>query len=336
MLVGFNFIYKSFLFEDDLNQNSPLIGQIRSTIDSCEVVYLAESSNFTYSGEDDDRSRISEFAAGYYPNLSFCSIDQGALHAGNYKVILQNLENSQTLETVILTMNLRSFGADWIYSELETSLQKQMIMLQPYPPLFNRIRLSFRAYDIKSKKERRKQVLDAWERDNLGLSDEFPYKNVNEWDRARANGSFLNPDGSWDMPRIEVSCHFVKNYAFLIDTINNPRIKDFDDIVDLAKENNWKLVYNILAENTTKASELVEPELLYLIEKNRDILVERYSKKGVIVVDNLDDVADSLFLDRNWPTEHYAEAGRRIIAKNLADSLMKIYPKKERIKSIAE
>ena len=46
-----------------------------------------------------------------------------------------------------------------------------------------------------------------------------------------------------------------------------------------------------------------------------------------VMVDNLNNVADSLFIDRNWPTEHYAGPGRKIIAKNLADSLKSIYPK---------
>ncbi|MBN1119084.1 MAG: hypothetical protein JXA77_17875, partial [Bacteroidales bacterium] len=52
----------------------------------------------------------------------------------------------------------------------------------------------------------------------------------------------------------------------------------------------------------------------------------RYSQKGVIVVDNFESVHDSLFFERHWPTEHYSENGRKIIAKNLADSLSIIYP----------
>ena len=51
-----------------------------------------------------------------------------------------------------------------------------------------------------------------------------------------------------------------------------------------------------------------------------------HTMTGMIVVDNLEAVADSCFIDRSWPTEHYNETGRRIIARNLADSLRLIYP----------
>jgi hypothetical protein len=324
IIIGFSQVYKVFYHENDLQEYSPLINTIRGISSDCDVLYLAESSNFTAHSNDKDKRRINQMASDYFSDLVFCQIDQGALHAGNYKIILQNLTKHPNLRTVIVTMNLRSFGADWIHSELETALQKQMIFLEKYPPLINRIRLALRAYDIKTKEERRADVLNEWSKNTLRFSHEFPYKSVNEWDRARANGSFLNEDGSWNMELIELSCHFVKNYAFLIDTIKNPRIMDYDAIVKIAKENNWNLVFNILAENVEKAKELAEPELLQLMEQNRDILVSRYTKKGVMVVDNLDDVPDEQYIDRHWPTEHYAEEGRRAIAKNLADSLQKI------------
>ena len=67
-------------------------------------------------------------------------------------------------------------------------------------------------------------------------------------------------------------------------------------------------------------------ELVWLIRKNRDLLVERYTRKGVIVVDNLESVPDKEYIDRNWTTEHYAQKGRMIIARNLADSLRILYP----------
>jgi hypothetical protein len=60
--------------------------------------------------------------------------------------------------------------------------------------------------------------------------------------------------------------------------------------------------------------------------QNRDLLVKRYSRKGVIVVDNLNSVNGSDFVDQKWTTEHYNERGRRAVAKNLAEGLRKIYP----------
>ena len=81
-----------------------------------------------------------------------------------------------------------------------------------------------------------------------------------------------------------------------------------------------------MAENIEKANDLVGEDLVFLMKRNRDFLVNRYHKDQVIVVDNLEDVPDMQFIDQDWTTEHYAELGRKIVAKNLADSLKQRYP----------
>ncbi len=326
IIVAINFIYSKTLYKKDFVTNSPIIENIRNLPTDCKVVYLAESSNFTYYKDDKDKRRISEFSSDFYPGLNCCYLDQAAMHAGNFKYVLYNIPENSKIETIIVTMNLRSFGADWIYSKLETALQKQMVFLHKRPPLVNRMFLAFKGYDLKDEEERHRQVLKEWGKENLSLPPSFPYKCVNEWDKARANGSILDSIGNWDMAKIQLSCHYVKTYAFRIDTLTNARIKDFDEIVKYAKKRGWNLVFNLLAENTEKASELVEPELLLLMRQNRDLLVKRYSRMGVLVVDNLEDVHDKEYIDQNWTTEHYTETGRKIVARNLADSLKKIYP----------
>jgi len=326
-LILMEVFYDIFIYKTDLNKHSPIIFNLRFIEDSCTILYLGESSNFNYNPKDSCRKRISVFASGYFPGVAFRTLDNSAYHAGIYKILLKNIRKTSPVETVIVTLNIRSFDASWRYSDLETGLQKSMVLIDPrFTPLLNRIRLSFKDFEIKTSEERRQQVLDAWENETFDIIQPFSYKNVNEWDRAKAYASWLNEDGSWDMPKINMSCHYIKSYAFQIDTINNIRIKDFDEIVKYVHKRGWNLIFNLMAENTEQAHELVGEELVTLIRYNRDLLVNRYEKMGVIVVDNLEDVPDSLFTDRTWTTEHYAEQGRRIIAKNLADSLRKLYP----------
>jgi hypothetical protein len=326
-LILIGFIYNFLFYETDLEKHSGIIFNLRNVEEKSQILYFGESSNFTSRSDDKEKKRISAFAAEYFPKLNFNVVDNSAYHAGNFKVLLQNISASSPVQTVVITMNLRSFGADWIYSDLETALQKSMVLLNPhFPPLVNRIRLSFKDYEIKSKEERIKQKLHAWENDKIIFPFPFSYHTVTTWDKAVANGSWLNKDDSWDMPKIDLSCYYVKTYAFQINPASNPRIKDFDDIVEIARKRGWNLVFNLMAENVEKAQELVGDELVWLIRQNRDLLITRYQNKGAIVVDNLECVPDSEYIDRNWTTEHYAEKGRRIIAKNLADSLRKFYP----------
>lgn len=325
LFLAINFVYVHTWYKKDLEKFCWIMPNIQDLPADTRILYLAESSNFRYSDSDSNKRRISQLASDYFPGLKFSHLDQGALHAGNYKWILRNVSKKSDIQTVIVTMNLRSFGADWIYSNLETSLQQQMVMLRRNLPLVNRAVISFRGYDIKNDEERHQQLIDKWTRDKLVFPWEFPYSNVMEWDSAVGNGSFRNPDGSWDMPRIELATNFIKNFAFQIDTLTNPRIKDFDDIVKYCSKRNWNVVFLIMAENTDKASELTDKDLVWLMLQNRNLLLKRYTAKGVLVVDNLESVPDSCFIDRDWPTEHYNEAGRRIIAHNLADSLKKFH-----------
>lgn len=328
LMILFSVIYSNYYHEKDLLQHASIIKRIRTISPECNILYLAESSNASFPPYDIDKRRISEMANDFYPNLHICHIDQGAYHAGNYRYILENIPENTSIETLVVTMNYRSFGQGWIYSSLETSLQKQMIFLhKKRPPFFNRLILAFRAYPIKTEKEWLDLMRKKWKKDKLSFPHQFPYNNVNDWDKNKWNQGVPDSNGTKDKFKSELACHYIKNFAFHIDVNNNVRVKDFDAIVDIAKERNWNLVFNLLAENMVQAKELVEPELQWLMKQNRDILINRYAKQGIIVVDNLCDVNDSLFYERNWPTEHYSETGRKIVSKNLADSLKRIYPK---------
>ncbi len=326
-LIISNFIYSYFFFESDLQEHSEIINKIR-TVESCKVIYFGESSNTTVRSDDINKKPISDLIAQHYPSLKFGLVNKGAVHAGMYKTYLQQLPQKTQVETIIITLNLRSFNAGWIYSKLETPLQKSIVLLKKYPQLYNRFKLSFKAYDNKTEEERKKQVKYKWKKDILRFPYIFPHKNVIDWDKYIFKTGILNSDGSGNQEKTKLACHYVKSYAFSIDTLTNPRIKDFDEIVEYAKKQNWNIVFNLLAENTEKASELVGEDLIYLLKRNRDVLVSRYTQMGAIVVDNLELVPDEQFIDQNWTTEHYAEKGRKIIAKNVAESLKILYSDK--------
>jgi hypothetical protein len=326
-VLALNYIYKAFFWEKDIQKHSPIINQVRKlTTDSAEVVYFGESSNTTFREDDKDKRPISNMIADYYPGIKFGLVQKEATHAGNYLVLLKNIPARSTVKTVIITMNLRSFDASWIYSELETPLQKSMVLLQPRPALLNRIMLSFKGYDHKTVNERKLQYMMAWRTETLKFPFAFKYQNVIEWDRGLAKEGLIKNDGSRNEEATILACHYVKTYAFQIDTNKNPRIRDFDAIAELCHKRQWTLIFNLMAENVEKANELVGQELVFLIRQNHDLLVKRYSRRGVIVVDNLDNVPDEQYIDRTWTTEHYAEEGRKLIARNVADSLRKIYP----------
>jgi len=321
LFLAMNLLYKYLFFEKDLQKYSSIINLVRDVPVDADIIYVGESSNNTVREDDLDKRKISDFIADHYPGLSMYDLTKPAAHAGIFKVLLQQMPEEGEVETVILTLTLRSFNAQWIHSPLETSLQKSLVLLKPYPPLINRFLLSFKAYEIKTKKERERDFKKQWVKDKLQFPYEFPHEDVRKWNRWMAYQGILDESGEIDRARTELACHYIKAYGFQIDTLRNPRIGDFDAIVELARERGWKLVFNLMAENMEKAEQLVGEDLIFLMNENRELLLNYYQSKGVMVVDNLSYVEDQQFIDQSWTTEHYAEKGRKTIAKRVAGAM---------------
>jgi len=325
-----NLVYKSLFYEKDLQKYSSIINLVRDVPLDADIIYLGESSNNTVRADDLDKRKISDFMGDYFPGLGIYDLTKPAAHAGIFKVLLEQMPEESEVETVIVTLTLRSFNAQWIHSPLETSLQKGLVLLRPYPPLVNRFLLSFKAYEIKSGEEREADFKKQWQRDKLSFPYAFPHEHVREWDRWMAYQGIPDSSGEIDRALTELACHYIKAYGFQIDTLHNPRIADFDGIVELARARGWKLVFNLMAENTEKAGKLVGKDLIYLMNENRELLLKYYGAKGVMVVDNLSRVEDEQYIDQNWTTEHYAEKGRKTVAKNLAGAIRSLYPEEFR------
>ena len=327
LLVVLKWVYSKWFFEKDLRKHSDIVELSWDVIDdSCRIIYLGESSNNNYGKEEVSHRKISDFAADYFPTVKMGDLTHAASHAQTYYYMLKHIPASSSVETVIVTMNLRSFGPMWIYSRLETALRKQLVLLEDYPPLVNRFMLAFKVYPIKTEDEWVELIYWHRRHDPLGFPYEFPFDNNYAWDSAVGWNGIRDAEGHRDQEITELACHYIKAYGFQI-TDDNPRIKDFDAIVELCRARGWNLVFNLMAENVDKARELVGDDLLFLIKQNRDYLLNRYGDiEGVTVVDNLSLVRDVNYIDQDWTTEHYFEEGRRIIADHLASALKTFYP----------
>ena len=327
LLFVLNWIYTKWFYKKDVAEHSDILELVwQVEADSCRIVYLGESSNNTCGVEETGRKKISEYLAEYFPTVKTGDMTKEASHAQTYYYLLKNLSKKSTVETVVVTMNLRSFDARWIYSNLETPLRKQLVLMEDYPPFMNRLLLALKAYPIRSEEELDSLTRQHWREDPIAFPYEFEWDNVYQWDSATAWQGRRNYEGEYDPKWTELVCHYIKSYGFQIRD-DNPRLKDFDDIVALSRKRGWHLVFNLMAENVDKANAYVGKDLMYLMKQNHDYLVNRYGHlKGVTLVDNLNLVRDVNFIDQDWTTEHYYEEGRRIIAGQLAEAIKSYYP----------
>ncbi len=322
-LVLSNSVYKKYFYANELIESD---AELKVELDSLQyvsdVMYFGESSNFNYSFDDTCKQSISKMIDSLVP-AKVNDIDHGALHAKTYLSLIKTIQANTSIKTIIVTLNLRSFGAPWIHSKVETALMKSNVMYDNLPPIIQRAKLALNVFDNKSEKERNETLEKHWQNDYLHVPNTFAYKNVRAWDDAyggKNKANYLLPNGSWDMPRIELACHYIKNYAFTINPNTNPRIKDFDEIVEVAKQKNIKLVYNLMAENFEYTDSLVGKTLSNLMKENAALLINRYTKKGVVVVNNLQLVPGIEFSEKRWTSEHYTQRGRLAIAKNVVNT----------------
>ena len=321
ILTLISVIYQTFFYEDDLKVHSDLITILNDIPNDIDVLYVAESSNTALHKDDVEKKTIAEFIDEALPDLRVEDLTKPAAHAGIYKQLLKRIPEESQIKSVVVTLNLRSFNAQWIHSSLETSLQKSLVFIRPNLPIINRFLLSFKSYPVKSKAEQEAAFKAKWQADKFNFPYPFPHENVMIWDQWMAIEGINNSDGTRNQPLTELACHYIKGYGFQIDTLNNPRIKDFNDIISLAKERGWTLYFNLLSENIDKADKLVGKDLTFLMKSNRDLLINYFSNKGIEVIDNLETVKRYFFIDQHWTTEHYTEEGRKAVALKVADVL---------------
>lgn len=304
-------IYRHFFWNQDIRKYARVYEQCRNVIaKNDKIVYLGESSNNTYSKYDYDKRSISDMIADYYPSIPVGSIRHDAYQAEMYYALLKSLPYNNDIETVIVTVNLRSFGINWIESDLNNSLEQTRLFLNHRPPLFNRFLMAFKGYNIQTKQEQT-TIKEAKKADN------------ESWVQTIKNEGVKDSNGQKDSKKTELAVHYIDNQGLPIDTLTNPRIKDFDKIVTLAKKRGWNLIFNIVAENVDEIAFAGE-RLTNIVDSNCRLLIDRYGKNDVQVVNNLCEVKSDCFFDY-WATEHYCEEGRKTIAKNVAEALRNIY-----------
>ncbi len=306
-----NFIYINTSYQSDLDKDGNILNKFEKAIVDADALYFSASPNGAVYRTDSDKSFISKMIDDQLVHLKVKAVDTGAIHAGVFKNLIRMIPDASPVEYIIVNMNYRSFGAGWIHSKLENSIQKQMVFYNNRPAIINRFLQGLNYYECKTSEERNKMMLDYWASAELPFDP--PQNNVEDW-------CAVEKWGDWTNPKRQLADHYIKNFAFTLDE-NNPRIQDFDEIVEICKEKGLKLFFVILPENLEEAELLVGKDLTDLMIDNKNYLVERYENKGAIMIDNFDLVSDSCFIERNFPSEHYKQTGREKIASSVANVL---------------
>jgi len=313
-LTALNYIYETTLWQNDLEEYSGVSKRI-SDAKNADILYLGDCSDAYFGFENDHEKGISQLLDSLLPHKNVATISETGFHAGMFAGILDNLPQHTNIKTVVVTMNLRSFSANVLYAFTANATQQRTTMLNnSNPALLNRFLLTFKptkAYKgVKLKAMRTKQQ----QKDEIPLT---PFNSLYDWKAAFKNGDYINFDNSWTLLKKEKAMGHITNYAFQIDTQKNPRIADFDKIVNIVKQKNIKLIFHLLPENTTTTKQLIGEDLTNLINYNRNLLHQRYGSENVTIIDNMDLLNGTEFIE-DLPNSHFYYNGRKLMAKEIA------------------
>lgn len=328
LLAIVNAIYSKFGYQQELEKYAPIGQKIKTLDQGMDILYLSHENNTGYLNNDLDRRGIDQLLQDYYPELRLKAITFPRAHPGIYADLSNALGKDRDSLTIVLALNLRSFGPGWKNARLEKQYRKDLLFVQPGPPLWNRFLVLFNAYFHLSEEENWEHIHRVWNKKIFTKAEGFKYTSVKSWDRAVATRGIRDEQGKYDVAKTETATQYIKSYAFRLDGTRNEMIRSLDEIVSTAEKNKWKLVLSMLPVNIEKAEGLVGNDLMQLVMQNRHFLMSRYLDKGLQVIDLTSLLPGDAFIEVNQPTSRYDEMGRKEIAYEIANALSTIFPEK--------
>lgn len=308
-----NYFYSKYQYPKDVRKYSRVKNQIDSAFQLGEIVYMGESSNTSFNPWTDTlQNSISDFLGLYLPDKKVTAITHEGYHPGLFLEMLNLLgDNYESPKTLVITLNMRTCGPTATYSGNEASNRQEALFYTKRLPLLTRVYLSLHNYDNRNAAEMERLKFQWWRTKPLnenGFKNQFP--TVKKWLDYEA--ATAKPE-KWR----QVADAYIKEFAFVLND-ENDRVKDLDNIVNICKEKNVKLIFHILPESRDYPRLMFDSTLLQYMDYNVDFLFKRYSNMGVTVVNNYKKSSSIQYTDQWYPTEHLNGELRKMIAKSIA------------------
>ena len=315
---GMNALYSRLFFEKDLHQLGGVWEQPEPIRSDTEILFLGDQSNLPGNEGELDRRPISAMVDDLLPSVPMDDLTSQQAHAGIFSVLLSRIPVPNKVKRIVIPVNLESFSAESKKDPLETDFARYKTLRGPFPPLFSRFITVLRSGKSRVTDKGPAFWKKVWKREKLtGL----PYSDVREWDRAMMLEGVRKPDGSYDATRTAKACHYIKSFAYTLDTSSDIRLGQFNQLLHECRERNWEPVVLFLPVNLEEGKELAGQDLAGLMLRNRDILIHWFTQRGVAVLDYSAILPTGQFVDANQPEERYDEMGRKSMAWNLAGYL---------------
>ena len=296
-----NFWYvSSGLYQQERAKFSPMAAKLDSAFGNGDVVYLGESSNTSFNPWTDTLGySVSEFLQMYLPQNRVRGVSHDGYHVGLFSQMLGLMPEHWAdtgRKTVVITVNMRSFGPSAMFNGNEASNQQEAIFYTHRTALLNRVYVSLHHYDNRDSREMERAKTQWFRTKDLRLQggagqhygsthggpglqaagEEWFYHNTVKWWLRDLQRQFAPVSGEADLARVMPMAEaYLKEFAFLLDE-ENPRVKALDAIVEKCKREEVNVVFVLLMPNFDHANRLFGAELTQLMDYNMDFLRKRF------------------------------------------------------------
>lgn len=310
-----NFWYvSSGLYRQERAKFSPMAAKLDSAFGYGDVVYLGESSNTSFNPWTDTFGySVSEFLQMYLPQNRVRGVSHDGYHVGLFSQMLGLMPEhwaDSGRKTVVITVNMRSFGPSAMFNGNEASNQQEAIFYSHRTALLNRVYVSLHHYDNRDAREMERaktqwfrtrdlrlgggaersdshRVSNHSEGNHYGQTHKGPglesagevwyYHNTVKWWLRDLQRQFAPVSGDADLARVMPMAEaYLKEFAFLLDE-ENPRVQALDAIVSKCKQEQVNVVFVLLMPNFDHAHRLFGAELTQLMDYNMDFLRKRFA-----------------------------------------------------------
>jgi hypothetical protein len=296
-----NFWYvSSGLYQQERAKFSPMAAKLDSAFLHGDVVYLGESSNTSFNPWTDTFGySVSEFLQMYLPQNRVRGVSHDGYHVGLFSQMLGLMPEHWAdtgRKTVVITVNMRSFGPSAMFNGNEASNQQEAIFYTRRLALLNRVYVSLHHYDNRDSREMERAKTQWFRTKDLRLQggagqhygsthggpglqvtgEAWFYHNTVKWWLRDLQRQFAPVSGEADLARVMPMAEaYLKEFAFLLDE-ENPRVKALDAIVEKCKREEVNVVFVLLMPNFDHANRLFGKELTLLMDENMDFLRKRF------------------------------------------------------------
>jgi hypothetical protein len=297
-----NFWYvSSGLYRQERAKFSPMASKLDSAFGNGDVVYLGESSNTSFNPWTDTFGySVSEFLQMYLPQNRVRGVSHDGYHVGLFSQMLGLMPEhwaDSGRKTVVITVNMRSFGPSAMFNGNEASNQQEAIFYSHRTALLNRVYVSLHHYDNRDSREMERAKTQWFRTRNLRIGggagqhygsthggrglesagEKWFYHNTVKWWLRDLQRQYAPVSGEADLARVMPMAEaYLKEFAFLLDE-ENPRVQALDAIVAKCKQEQGNVVFVLLMPNFDHANRLFGEELTQLMDYNMDFLRKRFA-----------------------------------------------------------